>query len=404
MGNEITSLIKSNDTIFLWTAIIGVVCVANLLDQKYKWANKISIVVMCIVGGGLLGNLHILPFQAPVYKGISKVLLYVAIPMLLFKSDIRKLVKQGGRVFLTFHIASFASMIAALIYGFALKFFDIPNLAGLVAMTTGGNIGGTVNMVAMAGVYEVDESMMSAGTLVANFDLGILLALLGFICSSVWFRKNFRHPYIEEREADIAADPENKNRPLSAAFWKNRELSLLDLLKSLGTAFVIVALSQAICTWVKSQNPPFVIKQLFGSIYLVMTTLTVLGATLLPKWFSSLKFGDEIGMIILTMWYVTIGLSANLKEVITYGIVIIFIFVVTVVAHLLVAFPIGKFCKLSLEEICCGTIAAIGGPSSSAALTINQGWRDLIAPSIVCALWGYVIGNYLGIMMGNIFL
>ncbi len=401
---ESASLIQSTDTIYLWAAIIGVVCLANWLDQRFKWANKLSIVVMCILGGVILGNLHILPFEAPVYKGISGVLLYLAIPMLLFKSNVRKLAKEGGRVFGAFHIAALASMVAALIYGFLLKGFNIPNLAGLVAMTTGGNIGGTVNMVAMGGVYEVDDTMMSAGTLVANFNLGILLAILGLICGSNWFRRRMPHPYIDEREAEIAADPSAKDRPLSAAFWKNKELSLLDLLKSVATAFIIVALSQVICGWVNSLEPPFVIKQLFGSIYLVMTTLTVIGATFLPKWFSSLKFGDELGMIILTMWYVTIGLSADLVEVVSYGMVIMVIFTITVLSHLLVAFPIAKLCRLSLEEICCGTTAAIGGPSSSVALTINQGWRDLIAPSIVCALWGYIIGNYLAVLVGNIFL
>ena len=404
MEEVVTSLIPESNTIAIWAVIIGVVCVANLLDQRFKWANKISIVVMCIVSGMLLGNLHIMPYSSSVYNGISKVLLYLAIPMLLFKSNVRKLVREGGRVFGAFHIASIATVIAAIIYGFALKFFDIPNLAGLVGATAGGSIGGTVNIVAVSGVFELDETMLSAITLLANANLGIMLAILGFMCNSKFFRKKMKHPYIEAREAEILADPAAKDRPLSAAFWKCKELSLLDILKTFATAFVIVALSQGIANWVKSLNPPFIIQQMFGSIYMIMTLLTVLGATLLPKWFSSLKFGDEFGMIILTMWYVTIGLTADIAKILSYVLIILFIFVITMLVHVLVAFPIGRKLGLSLEEMCCATSASIGGPSSSVALTINHGWRDLIAPSIVCALWGYVIGNYLGVLVGNIFL
>ena len=151
-------------------------------------------------------------------------------------------------------------------------------------------------------------------------------------------------------------------------------------------------------------NPPYLIQQLFGSIYLIMTSLTVIGATLLPGWFSKLKFGDELGMIILTMWYVTIGLSADIKTLLANTASVIFIIAITIVVHIIVVLPVGKLFKLNLEELCCGISASFGGPSSSVALTINQGWKDLIAPSIVCALWGYVIGNYVAVFLGNIFL
>lgn len=401
---EVKTLISADNTIALWAMVIGVVCLANILDQRYKWANKLSIVVMCILGGAILGNLHIMPYSATVYKGISGTLLYLAIPMLLFKSNVRRLVRDGGRVFGAFHIAAGATVISALIYGFILKNFEIDNLAGLVAMMSGGHIGGTVNMVAMAGVFAVDDTMMGAATVVGNASLGILLAILAFICNSKFVRKHLTHPHIEAREAEILADPEALNRPLSAAFWKNRELSLLDLLKTLSTAFAIVAVSKYIAGWVTSMNPPYLIQQLFGSIYLIMTSLTVIGATLLPGWFSKLKFGDELGMIILTMWYVTIGLSADIKTLLANTASVIFIIAITIVVHIIVVLPVGKLFKLNLEELCCGISASFGGPSSSVALTINQGWKDLIAPSIVCALWGYVIGNYVAVFLGNIFL
>lgn len=397
-----SSIISSDNTVAIWAAVIGVVCLANWLDQRYKWANKLSIVVLCIVGGMLLGNLHVLPFESPVYDGVSGVLLYVAIPMLLFKSDLRKIYKESGKIFIAFHVATAASLVAALIYGYVVR--NIDEAAGVIAMSVGGYIGGTVNSVAMAGVYNVSGDMVSAQTMIGNFSLGIMLFLLGLLCQSKFFRRRFSHPHIDEREAAVLADPSVKDRPLSAAFWKNKEISLLDVLKSFATAFIIVALSKWIAGMVSAANPPFIIKQLFGSIYLVMTTLTVIGATCLPKWFSNLKFGDEFGMIILTMWYTTIGISADLVKIAKFGVLVLFIFFVTLLTHIVVAFPLGKLCKLSLEEICCGTTAAIGGPSSSAALTINQGWRDLIAPTIMCALYGYIIGNYLGVLIGNLFL
>ena len=100
------SLIKPDDTIYIWAVLISVLCLANWLDQRYKWANKLSIVVLCIVGGMALANMHILPFKSPVYTSISRVLLYTAIPMLLFRSDLRKIYREGGRIFVAFNLAS----------------------------------------------------------------------------------------------------------------------------------------------------------------------------------------------------------------------------------------------------------------------------------------------------------
>lgn len=398
------SLIKPTDTIYIWAILISVLCLANWLDQRYKWANKLSIVVLCIVGGMLLANLHILPFKSPVYSSISGVLLYTAIPMLLFKSDLRKIYKEGGRVFIAFNLAAVSTVIAAFIYGTVMKRWGIAELPAMVAMNAGGHIGGTVNMVAMAGVFKASDNLLSANAMLGNFSLGIMLFILSLVVNSKFYRRMFKHPYVEEREAAVLADPEAAKKPLSAAFWKCRELSLLDILKTFATAFAIVALSRFIASTVTAMKPPFVIQQLFGSIWLVMTTLSCLGATFMPGWFSKLKFGDEFGMIILTLWYVTIGTSADLVKIVEFGGIVMFIFFVTLSIHLIFSFLFGKLFGLSLEEICCAITATIGGPSSSAALTINQGWSSLIAPTILCALYGYIIGNYFGVMIGNYFL
>lgn len=396
------SLIKPDDIVYVWAGIIGIVFIANWMDQKWKWANKLSIVVLCIVGGMALANFKVLPFESPVYKGISGIMLKLAIPMLLFKSDVKKIYRESGKVFIAFHVATVASLIAAIVYSGVLKNFNVPELQGLVAMQVGGSIGGTVNMVAMAETFNVSPNLMSGSTLIGNFNLGILLFVLALVAQSKFFRKKFNHPYIKERESILLEDPELAEKPLSAAFWKDKKISLIDVLKTFFTAFFILALSQYCAGIVSATNAPKIIKQLFGNVYLLMTTFTTLGATFISQWFSKLKFGDEFGMIMLTMWYATIGTTANLVKIAQFGTIAMFIFFVNLITHLIVAFSLGKILKLSLEEICCGITATIGGPSASSALTINQGWRHLIAPSILCSLYGYIIGNYLGVFMGNL--
>ena len=50
-----------------------------------------------------------------------------------------------------------------------------------------------------------------------------------------------------------------------------------------------------------------------------------------------------------------------------------------------------------------GIIAAIGGPPTAAALSISMGWKKMVVPGVLVGLYGYIIGNYIGVLIGNIF-
>lgn len=398
------SLIQPNDIIYIWAILLCVVLAVNWLDQRSRAINKLGTIFLYVIAGVVLANLHILPFSSPVYKTLSGTLVPLAIPMLLFKSNLRKIYAESGKVFVAFNLAAVSSIVAALIYAPVLRGWGMTEIPGFAAMYAAGAIGGTVNIIAMAGTFEVSEELVSATTMLANFTLGIVLFVLAFVANSQACRRWFKHPHIDERESAILADPDAATKPFSAVFWKDKGISLLDVLKTFTTAFVILALSRLIAGFVVSLKPPFVVKQLFGSIWLVMTTLSVLGATFLPKWFSSLKFGEEFGLILMSLWFVTVGTSANVYRLGQYGVFVLFAFAVTLVCHLVLSFLLGKIFHLNLEDICCSIAANIGGPSTAASLAISQGWSNLIAPIILCALYGYIIGNYLGVFIGNFFM
>ena len=44
----------------------------------------------------------------------------------------------------------------------------------------------------------------------------------------------------------------------------------------------------------------------------------------------------------------------------------------------------------------------IGEPTSAVAFAINRGWSKLIVTSLLVDLWGYVIGNYIGVIAANL--
>ena len=46
--------------------------------------------------------------------------------------------------------------------------------------------------------------------------------------------------------------------------------------------------------------------------------------------------------------------------------------------------------------------ANIGGPTTAAGMAISQGWSKLVGPIMLVGTFGYVIGTYLGVMVGTI--
>lgn len=77
-------------------------------------------------------------------------------------------------------------------------------------------------------------------------------------------------------------------------------------------------------------------------------------------------------------------------------------FVVTFAIMCAVSFTLGRVFKMNMEEMMACVIANIGGPPTAAALAISNGWSRLVAPGMLIGVYGYVVGNYFGVFLGNL--
>ena len=73
-----------------------------------------------------------------------------------------------------------------------------------------------------------------------------------------------------------------------------------------------------------------------------------------------------------------------------------------VVMNMVLSFISAKVFGFTLEETIIASNAAIGGPATASVMAISQGWTDLIGPGIFVGLFGYILGNYLGTIIGNL--
>ena len=128
----------------------------------------------------------------------------------------------------------------------------------------------------------------------------------------------------------------------------------------------------------------------------------MLFATFMPKFFSDIKGAQEIGTFLIYIFFVVVGVPASITLIIQKSPLLLLYCGIMVLINMLVTFIVAKIFKFSLEEAILASNANIGGPTTAAAMAISKGWSKLVGPILIVGTFGYIVGNYFGLLVGNI--
>lgn len=406
---KLWSLIKPDNTLVLLAILCVIAAVSIYLEQTYSWAGKITGCILALAFTMVLSNFRIIPaYDTVAYDLVWSWVVPIAIPMLLFKADLRKVWKESGKVLGIYLLSGVGTIIGAFIAFFLLQ-KAIPELYKLSAMMVGTYTGGSMNLVAMSDAFPLtDKTLLGSAVVADNLFMGIYFVSLTIIPTIKFFKKHYSHPYEDEMEKYGTAG-ENK----AAQFWAKKDISLLDVAKVISIAFVIVAISTELGKYISSFKPDtkemetamkFFIDLFFGllgSKYLLMTTITVILATY-TKFLTKVSGAEEIGTFLIHIFFAVIGAPASIEIILKKAPWLLVFCALIVVINMIITFIFGKIFRFSVEECCIATNANVGGPTTAAALAIARGWNKLVVPAMLVGILGYVIGNYYGLIVGNI--
>lgn len=395
------SLISADNTWVLWAFLCGWAAISIVLEQKYNWASKITGAIIALIGALALSNLKIIPTESPVYDNVWSYVVPLAITLLLYQCNIKKIWKESGKLLIIYLLSAVGTMIGAVV-GFKLLAGKIPYLAEVAAMMTGSYIGGGANFAAMSAAFDTPGDVVSAAVVSDNLLMALYFFVLIAIPSMKFFRKHFLHPYVDEFEKQEVKEGETA----ASSYWSRKDISLKDIALSIGSAFVIVAVSTSIANFLSSVIPTSnaflsLLNTLLGNQYLIITTVTMICASVFSDFFSNLGGAQEIGTYLIYIFFVVIGVPASIQSIIMNSpLLLVFCFVVVII-NMIVTFICAKIFKFNLEDAILASNACIGGPTTAAAMAVSKGWTKLIAPIMLIGTLGYVIGNYCGIIIGN---
>ncbi|ANQ65200.1 DUF819 domain-containing protein [Staphylococcus equorum] len=391
------ALIAKDDTWTLWAIIIVWATISLFLEQRYKWASTISGAIIALVGAMLLSNFKVIPTSSPVYDTVWDFIVPLSIPLLLFSSNILKIWKESRRLLFIFMIASVGTMIGT-VAAFLILNQWIPYLSKIGAMMTGSYIGGGVNFAALSSKFQTPGDMVSSTVVADNSVMALYFILLIAIPSMPWIKKYFTTNY------KVETTPETQQ-----SFWQPQKIQLLDIAFSMASAIALVAISfkiaELIQLWVPKSNLILtIIVSFFGDSYLLLTTLTLIVVAISGDFFEKLAGASEIGTFLIYIFFVVIGTPASFATIITTA-PLLFVFVIIIlIFNLGLSLILGKLFKFKIEEILLASNATAGGPTTAAALAIGKGWSGLVGPILIIGTLGYVIGNYAGTMMYQLFI
>ena len=398
------SIIHPDDAWTIWTIILCSVALSIYLEQRFKWASKLTGPVIAIIIAILLSNTKVLPLQSPSYALIESYLVPLAIPLLLFRANIFKIIKTSGSTFAAFHLSVLGTAVGCIVAAFIFNAF-IPFAAQTAGVMAGSYTGGAVNFVALSATFMPKEaagisrfSEQLNALLVAD---NVIMAIMFFVLMSLtgigFFRKRFPMPHQKAVE-----EAKGTGSLQAASFWKRKDISLLDIAKALALAIVISAVSQKISGLIKSLSLPEMLKDILGNPFLLMTTFCVTAATVFHKRLENIHGAEELGTYLIYFFFFLIGVPADLMRLILTAPILFLFCVVIAGVCFITTFGLGKLFRLDLEDLGISVNAALGGPVSAAAMAIAKGWKELVLPALLVGIWGYVIGTYLGLVVGNL--
>jgi len=375
-------LITADQAWAIWAILLGAAAFGFMAENS-RIGRKVSGAILTMGATFLLSNLGVIPAdKVPAYDIVWGYLVPLAIPLLLFRADLRRILREAGPTLIAFLIGAIGTVIGTII-----AFNVVPlGSAGwqLASIFSATYIGGSMNYAAAAEAVGLRSGdLLSAGVAADNLVMAlyflVLFALPGI--TSLRARYPERHQALAEDSAALAASREE-----ASAF------------PPVGTTALSLAVALSLCA------VGFGLAGLTGwngSGILMVTALTVILATALPGPFRRLAGAEVIGTFLMQIFFAVIGASANVMVVMRVGPVLFIFAALILTIHLVFLLLGGWLFKLDLSELVIASNANMGGPTTAAAMAVARRWQTLVLPAVLCGTLGYAVATFIGVALGH---
>lgn len=327
--------------------------------------------------GLAMSNAGLIPADfPPVYGVINSYLLPLAVPLLLFTADLRRVVRDTGRLLGAFLVGSVATIVGTLA---AWKLFPLHAMGAdgwkVASALAARHIGGAVNYVGVCETLDVTASAQMAG-----------LAADNLICA-VYFTSIFAlaRGIPSDDNSSVQGDaviPESESLPRAT-------IGVLQ-------GCTALALSACICF---AGN--VLAKQMGIGTIPIVTAITVALATCAPGLVAPLAgAGEGLAAILLQIFFAGVGANGSVAAVIATAPSLFAFSLLQLVLHVAFVLGVGRVLGFTRRELLLASNANVGGPTTAAGLAAAKGWRSSLVPALLVGVFGYAIATFVAVALG----
>ncbi|UJP63705.1 DUF819 family protein [Mongoliitalea daihaiensis] len=401
----------------LFPAVILIAC------RKYSWLDKIGAVMLSYAAGLIIGNIGIYPLLSPdihdlltldsasvkkqakdlfasgewtaqQYAALSiyqlqdtlmSISILVALPLLLFSTDLRVLVRSAKTTLQSLLIAVVA--VSSMVFVGFIIFRGIygEQLWKVGGMLVGVYTGGTPNLASLKMMLNVEPATY---ILIHSYDLIVSFTYLVFLLTIG--KKIFRKLLPPDHQQVAFSNAKDEPDSLVVKFEKKH---LPSIAKGLGLALIIVAISAAVAF----QVPP---SALMITIILIITTLSLLAS--LKESVRTRLYTYETGMYLILIFSLIVASMVDVQTLLGITPVVFGYLALVVFGSLLLQLIFSKIFKIDSDTLMVTSVAFICSPPFVPVIAGALNNRKIIVPGITIGVIGYALGNYLGFLMAEL--
>jgi len=373
------SLISPNETLQIAGILTGLAAFGFWVETT-AIGRKASGVLIILCLGVLLSNIQIIPHSADAYGVVGSMLVPLAIPMLLFRADLKQVFAEVGPMLKAFIASALVIAVSIIVLTLA---FDFGEYESKVAGTLAGSyIGGSLNFVATAQAVQLDDPNHYVAALTADTIGAVLFLILLMVMPALAFvRRLMPSRYYSEAGVNLGTEAGQQETTAAEPF------DVAGLAAAMAISFIICALADLISAKLGQESYSI----------LIITILALLVANFMKPLVKRFNSEFEVGTFFMYMFFVTIGAGADIATIAGVALPYVVLICLAVAMFFVLILVVGRVLRLDLAELMVAANACILGPATAAALAAGQGWKDLVTPGMLTGILGYSVGTFIGV-------
>ncbi|KAG7354584.1 DUF819 domain containing protein [Nitzschia inconspicua] len=392
---------------YVLTAILWLSSFGTSLERRTVIGKALSAPLATMALALIVANVGIIPFQSPINGMVNRFLVPLAVPLLLFDSDLNRVVRDTGTLLAAFGVGAIATMVGTIV---AFPFIPLtslgPDVGWRVACALAArHIGGAINFVAVAETLHISGNAVAAAIAADNIVVALYFAFLFSIAKPgedniISDTKTTTTTTTTTTTLEDELSPTTTGTIAELKVEQNKATSSI----TLSTLAISLSIASSLVT-AGSLLTKSILPSGTSSLPLI-STLTVLAATAFPKFFNSLsETGTALGVILVQLFFACSGAAGSIRMVFEQAPALFAFSALQIGVHFGTLLTIGRgIFRLPHRELYLASNANVGGPTTAAAMAQAKEWKRLVLPALLIGILGYATATPLALSLGPLLL